>query len=164
MGFERFRAPDIIWLFGNPFQQHSPHTSHISQHRSGGARISSRSVPPKNQHGTDTVSCTFSHMHQDKDSIYNDLQIVSKDLKSFSRQRECGFESRPGHHHCKGVIGFFGPGFFSSSAVGMPERTPHPGRVPFHLRRGVGGLGRSRCSSGRDRPGLLTGNRSAFAR
>jgi hypothetical protein len=51
--------------------------------------------------------------------------------------------------YCKGVIGFLGAGFFSSSAVGTPERTPHPGKAPFHLRCGVGGPGRSRCSTGR---------------
>ena len=28
-------------------------------------------------------------------------QADAKDLKSFFRQRKCGFDSRPGHHHCK---------------------------------------------------------------
>jgi hypothetical protein len=37
--------------------------------------------------------------------------VDTKDLKSFSRQRECGFDSRPGHHHFKGLAGFLSPQF-----------------------------------------------------
>lgn len=79
----------------------------------------------------------------------------AKDLKSFSRQRECGFESRPGHHHCKGVIGFFGPGFFLVFGSRHARKDAPPGKVPFHLRRGVRGPGLSRCSSGRRPTGSL---------
>jgi len=34
----------------------------------------------------------------DESFRYINMALIEKDLKSFSRQRECGFDSRPGHH------------------------------------------------------------------
>jgi hypothetical protein len=47
-------------------------------------------------------------MKIDKWFVFNDARVVelvdTKDLKSFSRQRECGFESRPGHHKLLSIL------------------------------------------------------------
>jgi len=47
--------------------------------------------------GTYTFTCTLSQSQTINYHCCIYLQILRKDLKSFSRQRECGFKSRPGH-------------------------------------------------------------------
>jgi len=69
----------------------------------------------------------------EKNMQVSQIRVHQEDLKSFSRQRECGFESRPGHHHCKRTCRFLAIPLLLLNSLRRARKYAPSGKMVIHL-------------------------------